>query len=52
MSTRGLINLGVAVAIAGIIFYLGEENTTLVLLAITGLVYLYFFGMGGGKVFA
>lgn len=52
MSTRGIINLGVAVGIAAILFYLGEENTTLVLLAIAGLVYLYFFGVGGIKQFA
>lgn len=36
------INLVVALAVAGIIFYLGEENTTLVLLALGGLAYLMF----------
>lgn len=38
------VALVVAIAVAGIIFYLGEENTTLVLLALGGLAYLVFSG--------
>lgn len=53
MSNRGWLNLAIAAGVAGIIFYLGEQDTTLVLIALAGLVYLYFFGTGtGARLFA
>jgi hypothetical protein len=36
------INLVVALAVAGIIFYIGEEETSLVLIALFGIGYLVF----------
>jgi hypothetical protein len=44
VKTSQIINIAIAVGVAGIIVYLGEENSTLVVLAILGVVWLIFSG--------
>lgn len=39
---KNVINLVVAVAVIGVIYYLTEENTTLLFLAVGGIAYLLF----------
>ena len=42
MNAKQVLNLAVVLGVAGIIIYLGEENSTLVVLAIIGIAYLLF----------
>ena len=44
MNAKQVINIGIALGVAGILIYLGEENSTLVVLAIIGIAYLLFSG--------
>lgn len=42
MNTKTIVNVAVFVVVAGILFYLGETETTLVLIALAGIAYLIF----------